>query len=460
MRMLIVGAGDIGFQLAKRLSGDRHDITMIEADPEKVARASEQLDAFVVEGNGASYRLLKQLDIEKVGIVAAMTDRDEVNLMACRLAKKSGVPTTIARVRHPQFTTPDFILSSEDLGTDLILHPEKETADAVVRLIRRANTNYAVDFEGGRIELLGLRMTHESPLLHVPLRYLSEETDNLHLRIVAINRNYKTIIPSGRDTLVPGDQVFVVCDHEYSDKFVPLTGQKDRPIKNVMIVGGGLIGRFIAMNLEGEANVKIIEKNLNRASHLADILPHTLIIHGDGTDFDLLEQEGLDEMDAFVAVTGDDESNIITTLVAQHSTVSRSIALVNKAAYVSVSPKLGLDAIVSKQSLTVNAVQRYIQQQEVASIAGLPGVDAITIEYIVSDNCRIIRRPLRDIKFPKNALVGAVMHGDEVIVPHGDTQIQPGDKVVVFALPEALGALNQLFKKEHARRRLASFLPT
>jgi len=458
MHILIIGAGDIGFQLAKRLSQEKHDIVMIERDDQKVARATEQLDALVIEGNGASYRVLKQANLDKVEIVAAMTDSDEANLIACRLAKKSGVQTTIARVRHPQFTQPDFILSPEELGTDLILHPEKATADAVLRLVRKSSATYAVEFEGGRIEILGVRLAHDSPLLNIPLKYLGQETENLHLRIVAINRDYETVIPRGHDSLAPGDQVFVVCDHDYSSKFIELAGKKETPMKNVMILGGGLIGQFIASELQKEANVKVIEKNFNTARRLAEILPHTLIIHGDGTDFDLLEHESVFDMDAFVAVTGHDESNIITTLVAQHSHVSRSIALVNNAAYLSIAGKIGMDAVVSKQSLTVNAVQRYIHQREVASIAGLPGINAQLIEYIAGEGCKITCHELKDCQFPRNAIVGVVMRDNELIIPHGDTQIRSGDKVVVFALPQALDELEKLFQQESRRSGLAQFL--
>lgn len=458
MHILIIGAGDIGFQLAKRLSQEKHDITMIEADAQKVKRASEQLDAIVLHGNGASYRVLQQANLDKMEIVAAMTDSDEANLMACRLAKKSGVQTTIARVRHPQFTQPDFILSRAELGTDLILHPEKDTADAVVHLIHKSSATYAVEFEGGRIEVLGVRLSQNSQFLHIPLKYLGQETDNMRMRIVAINRNYKTIIPQGTDVMIPGDQIFVVCDHESSAKFMEFAGRKETPMKNVMILGGGLIGQFVAAHLARESHVKIIEKNLDKARRLADILPHTLIINGDGTDFDLLEHEGLADMDAFVAVTGNDESNIITTLLAQHSDVSRSIALVNNAAYLAIAERIGMDAVVSKQSLTVNAVQRFIHQQQVASIAGLPGIGAQVIEYIASDGCKITCGPLRNVNFPPNAIVGAVLRQDEMIVPHGDTQIRSGDKVIVFALPETVAELEGLFRQERSRSGLAQFL--
>lgn len=460
MNILIIGAGDIGFQLSKRLSEQQHNITMIELDPQKVIRASEQLDAFVIQGNGASLKVLEKANIAQIDILAAMSDNDEANLMACRLAKKVGVPTTIARVRNPEFTEPDFILSPQELGTDLIIHPEKEVAEAVVRLIKRSCATYAVDFEKGRIQVLGLRLTRNAPLLHHSLIKLNQRYDDPPLRVVAINRNYNTLIPKGHDVLMPDDQVFVVCDSSYSSTFIALAGHKETPLKDVMILGGGMVGKFIANSLKDQANIKIIEEDEAKASQVAQELPETLVIHGDGTDFDLLSNEGLLEMDAFVAVTGNDQNNIITTLLAQHSNVSRSIALVNQVEYLSIMPKIGLDAVVSKQLLTVNAVQRFIQHQQIASIASLPGINAQAIEYIAREGSEITLHPLKDIHFPPDAIVGAILHEDNYIIPHGDTQIEQGDKTVIFALPHAINQLDQLFgkKQESRRNRLYKFL--
>jgi trk system potassium uptake protein TrkA len=278
------------------------------------------------------------------------------------------------------------------------------------------------------------------------------------MRIVAINRNYQTIIPRGDDAMHAGDQVFVAIDHAYTEKFVALAGKSNKPPKNIMILGGGLIAQFIGLAVGHEVNIKIIEKNISKARRLADLLPNALIIHGDGTDFDLLNHEDISEMDAFIAVTGNDEVNIITTLLAQHSNVNRSVALINKTEYLAIASKIGMDAIVSKQSLTVNAVQRFIHSQEVANIAGLPGIEAQIIEYIAGDGCPITCQELRHVPFPQKAIVGLVMRQEDVIIPHGSTQIQAGDKVLVFAMPEALPKLARLFAEEQSRSRLSQLL--
>lgn len=446
MKILVIGAGDIGFQLAKRLTQDHHDVSLIEVDSRRARRAGEQLDVQLIEGDATSWRVLQQADIGHVDVVAAMTTKDEVNLLACRMAKKAGAAFTVARIRNPELLTDDFILSREELGIDEVIHPERETADAVVRLIRQARATDLIDFADGRIRLLGIRLEKDSPLLRVPLEDLGKRHDHPPVRIAAIKRKQQTLIPGGKDVLVAGDQVYVVADPSYCDRFIELTGQKDTDISNIMVLGGGLIGQFIARQLADEANVKIVESNVEKAWGIADALPDTLVIQGDGTDYDLLATEGIMDMDAFVAVTGNDENNIIATLLARHLQVPRTLALVNKVDYLPIMPTIGLDSVVSKQLLTVNAVLRFIQHRRVATIATIPGLDAHVIEFIAGEGSRITRKALKDLKFPDNALIGAVAHGDQLEIPTGLTQLSAGDKAVVFVLPRALDAVEKMFK--------------
>jgi trk system potassium uptake protein TrkA len=446
MKIITVGAGDIGFQLTRRLSQE-HDITLIESNPARAKRASEQLDAFVIEGHGGSYRVLKKANIGKADVLAAVTNNDELNIMICQMAKHAGVSSTIARVRNYEYTWPNFVIPRQQLGADMIIHPEKETADAIHRLIRQSIATDVVEFEDGKIHLLGIRLERNSPILRIPLKNLGQEFADLPLRVVAISRKERTLIPHGDDILVKGDQIFVICDTGYLQDVVRLTGKSDTQINNVMILGGGLVGQFVAKEISNYIHVKIIESNKAKSEEIADLLPKSLIIHGDGTDIDLLAVEGITDMDTFIAATGSDETNIIATLVARHLKVPRTIALVNNMEYMPITPTIGMDAVVSKQLITVNAVLRYIRHQQVAVIASLPGVDAQIIEYIAPEKCKITRKPLKNLNFPRHAIVGAIIQNDEVIIPKGDTIIQPGDKVVVFSLPQALGDVEKLFKK-------------
>ncbi|MFO7632196.1 MAG: Trk system potassium transporter TrkA [Caldilinea sp.] len=446
MRILIVGAGDVGFQLGRRLSRDQHDITIVDANPEKVRRAAEQLDGLAIEGPGDSYQVLLQAGLKDADVIAAVTDNDDANLMACRLAKASGVGVTIARVRNPEFTKPDFPLTPAQLGADHIIHPEREAANAILRLLQESSATHVIDLEKGKVEVIGLILEPDSPLVGPSLAELGVRYKRPPMQIVAVGRNHETIIPKGNDRLHAGDHIFAVCAPEYVKEFFGLAGKHKKPRMNkIMILGGGMIARFLAEELAGRASVKIIEHELGRAERLADCLPNALIIHGDGTDLELLQAEELSEMDAFVAVTGDDENNIIATLLARRQEVMRTIALVNRVAYLPILPSIGLDTVISKQMLTVNAVQQFIQHRQVAAIANLPGIEGQMIEYIARKGSRVTQRRLSDLKFPRAAVIGAILRNESVFIPDGDTQIRPDDRTVVFVMPEAMFDLDRLF---------------
>lgn len=445
MNILIIGAGEVGFHLTKRLSAEKHNITILEKSQDNAGRARDQLDAMVVVGSGSSFEDLKRAGIEDTDILVAISNVDEVNLLACRFAKKLNIPQKIARVRNPEYIEATFILTKEDMGVDLLIHPEKETADAVVRLIRQSSATDIMEFAGGRIQLMGIRLEKDSPIVHRSLREVWADYQNLSARIVAIKRKEHTIIPSGEDKLVPGDQIVVICDKELAPEIVKLTGKANVTIQDIMILGGGLIGRYVAKALEEEMNIKIIESRSEKSLEIANVLKKTLVIHGDGTDMDLLALEGIMDMDCFIAVTGDDENNIISTLVARHLCVPRTIALVNKTEYLPLTTTIGMDAVVSKKLLTVNAITRFIQKSTFERITAIPGVDADIIEIIPQPNAKITKKPLKDVKFPRYSIIGAVDRGDEILVPLGDTQIQTGDRVVIFSLPSALGDVEKLF---------------
>ncbi len=445
MNILIIGAGEVGFHLARLLSAEKHNITILEKNPEKVSRAEEQLDALVVAGSGSSFQDLKKANIEKTEILAAISNSDEVNLLACRYAQKLGIPYKIARIRNPEYLQPDFILSPAEMGVDLLIHPEKETADAISRLIRQSAATDLVEFAGGKIQLLGIRLEQDSPILKKSLKQVWQEHNHLRARIVAINRKEHTLIPGGNDILVAGDQLFVISEKEVVPDILRITGKENVTIQDIMILGGGLIGQFVASTLEDHINVKIIESNYDKSEEIADLLKKSLVIHGDGTDMDLLALEGIIDMDAFIAVTGDDETNIISTLMAKHLQVPRTIALVNKTEYLPITPTIGLDAVVSKKLLTVNAILRFIRKSTLESIASIPGVDAEIIEIIPQRGAKITKKPLKQISFPRSAIVGAVHRHNEVIIPNGETIIREEDRVVIFSLPRALAEVEKLF---------------
>ena len=446
MDILIIGAGDIGSQLAKRLSFERHNISMIEIDPLVASYTREHLDVIVHQGSATSFALLKEAGIESAEVVAALSNSDEVNIMVCRIAKKLGNKTTIARVRNPELLTSDYALSKEEMGVDFLIHPEQEAARAILRLIRQSNATDIIEFENGKIELMGLRIDRGSPIIHTQVMDLASKFGELAFTIVAIKRGQFTIIPRGSDIFMPGDQLFIIFRKKHIKKVHETFGMKSSQIKNIMVLGGGMIANFLCEGIDKNVNIKIIERDSSKAHALSEKYGQALVIEGDGSNIDLLNFEGVTDMDEFIAITGDDETNIITSLLAKHLAVPRTITLVRKNEYLPLTPTIGMDAVISKQQMTVNAIQNFIRRKDVALYAEIPGVDAEIIEFIAKAGSKIVKKPLSKVSFPEKAIVGAVLKdGKDLVVPRGDTQIDPGDKVIVFSLPSAIKNIEKLF---------------
>lgn len=446
MNITIIGIGKIGSMLTKRLSFERHNITLIDYDSNKIDYARDNLDASVIEGNALNYKTLEAAAVNTSEIFAALTSVDHINLLSCQLAKKMGAKYTIARVRNTDFFNSKYFFTPSSLGIDAVVHPEFETAQAIIRLVRQSSSTDIVEFEEGKIQFSGIRLEKDTQILHTSLKDLGSIYGNPPMRVVAIKRGARTIIPDGNDLFLMGDQIFFICPKNYLDTALEFFGKTNAKVENILVAGGGMIGASVAAALENEINIKIIEYDEKKAQLLAENLNNTLVIHGDGSDLDILHYEGLTDMDEYIAVTGDDETNIITSIVARHLEVPRTITLIKKDNYLPLSPSLGLDAVVSKQQITVNAIQRFIKRRNVKNFAELPGVDAEIFEFIAKEGNKICKKPLMNINFPKNAIVAAILDEDDnLIIPKGDTRIIPKHKVIIFALPQAIAAVEKLF---------------
>jgi trk system potassium uptake protein TrkA len=443
--IIILGAGEVGYTLAKILCYENHDVVLVEQDPERLKRARDNLDIKVIEGSASRYQVLEEAGIKNAEMLVAVTNSDEVNLVACMIADKYNVSKKVVRVKNREFTLDSAPLNAQSLGIDLIIHPESEVADAVVKLLKQTAATDIVEFENGKLIMIGIKLDNKCLILEQTLAQVSETYDELTFRTIAIQRRDRTIIPHGSDIFMAGDRVYVTSKRDSLPEILRLTGKENVKMENVMILGGGQTGAEIASNLEEDLNVKIIESNTDKTEVLADQLEKSLVIRGDGRDFNLLALEGIIDMDAFISVTGDDETNIISCLMAKHLRVPRIISLINKSDYTPIIPTIGIDAYVSKQFVTVDNILKFIRRGSIVSVASIPGIAAEVIEFQTNKNAKICKKPLKSMHLPKGAILGAVVRGEDIFIPVGDTQIQEGDRVVAIALPPAIREVEKLF---------------
>ncbi|GAB1372673.1 Trk system potassium transporter TrkA [Candidatus Kapaibacterium sp.] len=442
MNIIIVGAGDIGFHLCSKLIQDNNNCTIIELNSAIAQKAREHLDCNVIEGSATSIKILQRASIDTTDVFVAVTQNDELNVVACMIAKKHGVATTIARIRNQEYIS----IKSTDYGVDLIVHPEKEAADAIVHLVRQSSATDYYELEGGQIKIVGIRLGEEFEYFNVSLFQLGRLMTHLSLRILAIKRNERTIIPKGDDEIIRGDQIYIICSNNHLKDALNFFGRQNAKVDKVMILGGGLIGQYVASELEKKISVRIIESDERKANLLADNLNKSLVIHGNGTDIELLLSEDLTDMDEFIACSGDDETNIITSMLASQMNIKRRITMVKNIDYLKMSSAVGIDSIICKPLITVNTILKFIRRKKNASFASIYGLDAVLMELEVKQNSKITKKSLSEIHLPENLIFGAVFkRNNKFEIPTGSTQIESGDKVVVFHLPGNIKEIEKLF---------------
>lgn len=446
MRIIITGMGDVGYQLAKKLSYEDNDIIAIDIDKERLSYLDQMADVLTVQGSSTSIKTLQSAGIEKADLLVAVTSSEEVNITTSILGKKLGAKKTIARIANAEYLEKENQDYFSKIGIDFMIYPEELAANEIINLINRTAATDIVEFQSGKISVIGLRLNKNAPIIQKTLSEISKQYDSVDFRVVAIYRNLRTIIPKGNDKFLANDQIFVISKSFAIDQVLKLTGKEDIKFDNIMILGGGKIGRKVALSLGDKMTVKLIDLNPEKTFELADTLPNTLVIKGDGRDIDLLAQEGIIDVDAFVAVTDDAETNIISCLLAKHLGVKKTIALVDKVEYVPLTNTIGLDSLINKKLIAANNISRYIKRHELLSYATLEGIDAEIIEFKAIPNSDITRSKIKNIDFPKGSIVGGLLRGDESIIASGETQIKPGDRVIVFCLPDAVKEVEQLFK--------------
>jgi trk system potassium uptake protein TrkA len=415
-------------------------------DKQRLSYSDSMADILTINGSSTSVSTLKQAKVDKADLFVAVTSFEEVNVTSAILAKKLGAKKTIARISNSEYLEEKVDISFSEIGIDFMIYPEELAAKEMVNLILRSAATDVMDFEGGKLSVIGLRLDKDAPVIRKTIVDIAKEFESFDFRIVALHRNFRTLIPKGNDRFLPNDQVFIITRPEGNNVVLKLAGKEDINFDNIMILGGSKIGRRVAELLEDKMTVKLIESDEEKTLQLADSLTSTLVIKGDGRDIDLLAQEGIIDVDAFVAVTEDAETNIITCLMAKHLGVKKAIALVDKVNYIPLTQTIGLDSLINKKLIAANNISRYIRKSEVLALSTLEGIDADIMEYIVQPNSLITKKPIKDLGFPKEAIIGGIIRGEESMIAVGDTRIQNGDKVVVFSLPGGVKQTEKFFK--------------
>jgi trk system potassium uptake protein TrkA len=446
MRVIIVGAGEVGYHLAERLSQENQDVVVVDTDPDRAGRASELLDVMTVVGNGASIPVLEEAGIREARILLAVTSQDEVNLISCLAATRLGVNYTIARISNPAYSARGSVLSRERLGIDLMINPEREAARETFQLLRSAAATDVANFAEGRVQLVGLVVREKAPVCGKTLAQLGVEYRDYHYVTVAIVRDGTTTIPDGDSTIEAGDQIYMLSPLQEVAAIPPLAGYDPFELKRVMIAGGSAEGQFLAEILEQHGiECTILDNDRRRCLELAEALPKSLVLHADATDLELLDMEGVSGIDGFVAATGHDETNLLSSLLAKSVGARKVVSLIEKFDYLPLVPRVGLDAAVSPRMSPVKAIIRYVRRGRVMTVATLKGIEAEAIEFRVGEESPIANQTIADLPFPPGGVIGTIIRGDVIIIPRGKDQVLPGDEVIVFALPEALPEIEKFF---------------
>jgi trk system potassium uptake protein TrkA len=449
MKILIVGSGQVGYFLCDRLSREGHEVTLIDRDEEVVERTQDRLNVLGVVGNGASAEILEQAGIKDVDIFIAVTNMDEVNILACLLAREYQVKILIARTKSIEYTSDKAVLSKEKMGINLLINPEDAVAEELSKLACNCKAFDVAEFAEGQILFQGYRIEAESPICNLTLAELGELRGMYRFVVVAINRDNTTIIPRGDDTIQVGDRIYIVAPQQELPAINYLLHFKqsdERASRRAFVLGGGRIGLQVAQNLEKlHFQIKLIERDEDRCYKLAEQLNKVVVINVEGLDVQTLLDEGLTDADVFIAVTENDQTNILVCLLAKQHNVRRTLALVSQPELIGLASDLGIDACISPRLAAAGAILKFVRRGEIISLTAVEGSDSEVLELEIGKDSGLLSTPLSDLHFPRGAIIGAIVRGGNYEIPTGESRLEEGDRVVIFTLPEALQKVERFF---------------
>jgi len=446
MKIVIAGAGEMGSHLARMLSGNGHDITIIDSDQKLLSEVGSLADVITVEGDSTTFAVLREASVRKCDLFIAVNHEENDNVVAAMLAKKLGARKSIARIDNNEYLEPNNKEMFIDMGIDYLFYPEKVAAREVINLLGHTSTTEYVDFSSGKLSLVVFRLEPASPLVvGEVLTGFDDDQAPLSYRTVAITRGGQTIIPREGEQFMEGDVIYVIARQDAVREVMEFSGQSNIEIKNMMILGGSRIGIRIATELQDEVNIKLIDYNAEKAYRLAETLDKTLIINEDGRNTEAMMEEGLSNMDAFVAVTGRSETNILAAMLAKRMGVKKVIAEVENLNYINLAESIGIDTIINKKLVTASNIFRFTMSTDVQAIKCLTGSDAEVLEFIVKPNSPATKVRIKDLGLPEDTIIGGIVRGDKVFIAVDNMEIIPYDRVVVFAMPGSVGKVGYYF---------------
>ncbi len=444
MKIVIAGVGEMGSHLAKMLSGKDHDITVIDTDAKALAEVASLAEVLTVEGDSTTFAILRKASVRKCDLFIAVHPVENTNILSAIMAKQLGAKKAIARIDNNEYLEPNNKEMFINMGIDYMFYPEQIAAEEVISLLGHTTTTEFVDFSSGRLSLLVFRLEPTSPLVDRELSSFTVDESSTY-RTVAISRGGKTIIPHGSDTYMVDDMLYVIARHDAVNDIMALSGQGDVHIKNMMILGGSRIGVQIAQAMQDRVNIKLVDYNQDKAYRLAEQLEKTLIINADGRNNEVMMEEGLPNMDAFVAVTGRSETNILAAMLAKRMGVKKVIAAVENLNYITMADSIGVDTIVNKKMVSASNIFRFTMSTDVLAIKCLTGSDAEVMEFIVKPNSPATKAQIKELGMPSDSTIGGIVRGEKVFIASGDTKILAYDRVVVFAMPSAVSKVGEYF---------------
>lgn len=451
MKVVVCGAGQVGSNIARHLALENNDVTVVDRSPDLIRKIGDTLDVKGVVGHASLPDVLERAGLADADLLIAVTYSDEVNMVACQVAHSLfAVPTKIARVRQQGYLTPLWfnLFSRDHLPIDFIISPEMEVAKAINRRLRVPGAFEMIPLVDDKVKLLGVRCADDCPLVNTPLRQLTQLFPDLNIVVIGMMRENKAIIPTSDDQMLPGDEVYFVVDSDQVNRAMTAFGHEETEARRVLIFGGGNIGLFLAQEIEREhewVKTKIIESNRERAELIAGLLDKTMVLQGDVLDPDLLQEANVESTETVVALTNDDETNILASLLAKRHGSKRAITLINKSTYEPLINSLGIDAVVSPRNITVSTILQHVRRGRIHSVHTLREGFGELIEAEALETSEMVGKPLREVNLPSGVILGAIVRDGVMICPTGSTVVQTKDRIVLFAAADSIRKVEQMF---------------